>query len=452
MIPNPSLVAFRFGYGLPLSDTSPVTPDAMLAALAGPDVMAARWPIAGFAAAQEHIHTVADGKRAVEKDPAAAASVSASAVALDLMGQAALRATIARCLEADDVLRERLVAFWADHFTISSGGRPDAITAYAFVEDAIRPHLAGPFHTMLAAVVRHPGMLLYLDQTRSIGPNSRQAKGRNSGGLNENLARELLELHSLGVGGAYTQTDVRQLAELLTGLTYDARRGSSFDSRRAEPGPETVLGKSYDGKGDAPILAALQDISRHADTARHICRKLAVHFLSDTPDAAVLDAMVAAWGATGGDLMAVYSALLNHPAAWDRTAHKARQPWDFVISALRGLGVRGQQVVDWDDKDINQLVLRHLHNMGQRWKSPPGPDGWPEEIEVWITPQGMAERIDWAMTRPARLVRPLPHPVDLAKTVLGDRASAAVLWAAERAESRAEGIGVVLASPEFNRR
>jgi uncharacterized protein (DUF1800 family) len=363
----------------------------------------------------------------------------------------AMRATLARAIAAPDGLRERLVAFWADHFTVGAGGREDAITPYAFVEDAIRPHLTGRFANMLVAVVRHPGMLRYLDQTRSVGPNSRRAS-RRGGGLNENLARELLELHTMGVGAAYTQADVRQLALLLTGLTYDDRRGFSYDDRMAEPGPKTVLGQTYDGRGEASIHAFLHDLAQRADTARHIAGKIAVHFLSDVPDPGAVEAMAQAWTSSGGDLMQVYATLLRHPAAQTGPADKARQPWDYLVAALRALGVSGPDIMGWSEARLRNVLILPLRAMGQAWKSPPGPDGWGEAIETWITPQGLAERISWAMRWPAEIAAPLPDPQMFAETALGDRAAPATLWACERAENRAEGVGIVLASPEFNRR
>jgi uncharacterized protein (DUF1800 family) len=256
----------------------------------------------------------------------------------------------------------------------------------------------------------------------------------------------------MGVGAAYDQTDVRQLALLLTGLTYDDRRGFSYDDRMAEPGPKTVLGQTYDGPGEAAIAAFLRDLSVRPDTAHHIARKLAVHFLSDAPDPAVVDAMAAAWTASGGDLMQVYAALLHHPAALSEPAAKARQPWDYLAAALRGLGIRGEDVMGWPDERLRDALILPLRAMGQAWKSPPGPDGWGEAIETWITPQGLAERISWAMRWPAELAAPLPDPQAFAQTVLADRAAPATLWACERAENRAEGVGIVLASPEFNRR
>lgn len=446
-----SLVAFRYGCGLPLTQGAPTTPDAMLAALQGPDEMARRFPVMSYAWVHERNSEIAQNKKAAKTDPDLLARQKTVDDELKREGFRALRATIARSIDAPDALRERLLAFWADHFTVSSGAQARSIASYAFAEDAVRPHLSGQFGDMLSAVVHHPVMLLYLDQTRSVGPNSAKAK-RRGGGLNENLARELLELHTMGVGAGYSQTDVRQLAELLTGLTYDARRGYAFQPNLAEPGPEEVLGKSYEGKGEAPIRAFLAELARHPDTARHISRKLAVHFLSDAPDDSMVAAMAETWQRTGGSLIEVYGTMLRHEAAFAGSAAKARQPWDFVVAALKGLGLTGETVMNWPRERLVEVVLAPLRAMGQSWKSPPGPDGWPEDIESWITPQGLAERIGWAMRWPAELVDPLPHPKTLAETVLADRASAATLWAVVRAETVAEGVGIVFASPEFNRR
>lgn len=450
MSSTPSLAAVRFGIGLPLAAAAPTTPEEMLSSLSRPDHMAIRHPIVSFNDIQPLAFFLRRNAAASRTDPVVKTEFDIRAKAMQELGRTALRANLARLLDSSDDFRERLFAFWADHFTVAAG-RETAPLPYAFAEDALRPNLAGRFETMLTAATLHPGMLEYLDQVRSIGPNSRQA-GRKGGGLNENLARELLELHTLGVGADYTQTDVREMAKLLTGLTYDMRRGYVFDKKRAEPGEKTVLGKTYGDEGEATVRTALADLARHPATARHICRKLAVHFLSDTPDARVVDAMAGAWAQTGGDLLAVYRTLLTHPAAWAAELNKVRQPWDFIVASLRALGITGADVTGWDDKFLETAILKPLRQMGQMWKTPRGPDGWAEEAEAWITPQGMAERIDWAMTRPSHLVKPLPEPVDLAKRALGDLASPVLLWAAERAENRAEAVGIVLSSPEFNRR
>lgn len=300
------------------------------------------------------------------------------------------------------------------------------------------------------ASVLHPAMLLYLDQPQSFGPRSRAGK-RQGRGLNENLARELLELHTLGVGADYAQADVRAMAELLTGLTYDASAGTRFDPRRAEPGAETVLGRAYGGDEMIPIRQVLRDLAAHPATARHICGKLAVHFVSDSPDAAMVEAMVSAWETSGGYLMQVYTAMLGHPAAWGVALEKARQPFDFIATALRALQIPPQVIFDLPDARLRKLILRPMAEMGQPWKAPRGPDGWPEPVSAWITPAGLAARIDWAMRVPAAL-GDLPDPAALASRALADAADTALLTAIGRAESVAEGVGLVLASPAFNRR
>ncbi len=451
MTPSASLVAFRYGYGLPLAAGAPAHAADMLAALAGPDLMATRFPIVTQSWLSGRAQALTGAKKRMKFDPAAQAEFDAITAEVKAATDAALRATLARAIDTADGFRERLVAFWADHFTVAAFGQENGASSYTFVEDAIRPHLNGPFADLLIAATRHPAMLAFLDQTRSVGPTS--ASGLKKGlGLNENFARELLELHTLGISAAYSQTDVRQLAELLTGLAYDDRRGAYFDARRAEPGAETVLGKTYAGRGEAPVLQVLTDLAHHPETARHMARKLAVHFLSDTPDPAAVDAMAQAWIDSGGDLSKVYSALLSHPAAWAETLAKARQPFDFITAAFKALGLTGADVLAMPEKLFKACVIQALHDMGQRWKAPPGPDGWPEDIATWITPQGMTRRIDWAMRWPAQLTPKLPHPTSLAQRALGDRASPTLLWAAERAENLAEGVGIVLAAPEFNRR
>jgi uncharacterized protein (DUF1800 family) len=319
------------------------------------------------------------------------------------------------------------------------------------IDEAIRPHVTGRFADMLGAVITHPGMLIYLNQAASFGPGSRKGQTRGKG-LNENLARELLELHTLGVGASYSQTDVRELAELLTGLTVSPDQGFVFDPGRAEPGPETVLGVAYSGKGLAPVLQALDDLAARPETAAHIARKMVVHFVADDPDPALVAAVEAAWRDSGGDLLAVARALVTHPLAAKAGAEKARQPFDFMVAALRALGIRPSEIIQADAKTVKRLLLDPLAAMGQPFHQAPGPDGWPERASDWITPQGLAARIDWAMNAPERLVRPLPDPRAFLTQALGTRAGDRLTWAVGAAESARDGVGLVLASPEFNQR
>lgn len=459
-----TVTARRFGFGLPLPAGAPVGAGPMLAALAGPDRMAEVWPAAATPEVLARAETFADALRARRRarrasaegvaPPEIEATFRAAKQAITAGRLDGARALIACALDAPDGFRERLALFWADHFTVVATGEAGDELPDALMQDAIRPHLTGRFADLLIAVETHPAMLIYLDQTRSFGPNS--AIGRRQGrGLNENLARELLELHTLGVDAGYSQADVRELAELLTGMAVHPENGFRFIRNRAEPGPETILGVTYPenrADGMVPVRAALADLARRPETARHIARKLAVHFVADDPDPGLVAAIEDAWRATDGDLMAVYAALLNHPAAWTPAVQKARPPLEFVIASLRALGLDGQAVTALDDRRLRRAVLAPMDPMGQPWQAPRGPDGWPEAAPDWITPQGLAARIRWAMEAPALLVAALPDPRALAARALGDAAGERLVWAVAGAENRAEGVGLVLASPEFNRR
>lgn len=453
MTGSAEIAAFRFGYGLPLPDRMSQTPAQLLAQLTGPDTGAARWPSYGAAEVVPVMLALREARKMAAVAPEDKATQKAQRRAIKQGKALALtgaKAAVARAISGEG-FRERLVAFWADHFTVVPRSRAEFAWPSAMVEDAIRPHLAGPFGAMLVAVITHPAMLLYLDQANSLGPHSLRGE-KNAKGLNENLARELLELHTLGVDAGYGQDDVRQMAELLTGLTVGADKGFVFDANRVEPGPEVVLGVEYGGDGPEAIYSALHDLAVRPETARHIARKLAVHFVADQPEPALVDALAAAWTATGGNLAAVAEALLGQPAAWTEGAAKARQPYDFVVAALKALGLSGDQVMAMDEGPFLQLVLNPMAAMGQPWQGAGGPNGWPEAMEDWITPQGMAARISWAMVVPGQLVTPLPGAAEVAARGLGSRASAALLWAIDAAESRSEALGLVFAAPEFNRR
>ncbi|MES2667348.1 MAG: DUF1800 domain-containing protein [Pseudomonadota bacterium] len=447
--------AFRFGFGLPLPEGAPTTPEAMMAALRGPDLAAqTHFGGGGMVELLPLMENMRLARIEYKKNPdkkGAGKAERRAVQATHAMATVFMRATIARAVDSPDGLRERLAAFWADHFTTVSRSKLDRALPGSLMEDAIRPNLTGRFAALLQAVTLHPAMLIYLDQVNSIGPTSTRGKRRGKG-LNENLARELMELHTLGVGSAYTQADVREMAELLTGLTFVGDKGFAFDQSRVEPGPDQVLGVSYDGKGLDPIKAALTDLARHPDTVRHVSGKLATHFVADTPDAGLVEALVAAWQDSDGDLGMVTQALLTHPAVWQAPPAKARQPFEFLVAGLRALGISGADVVAMPDKEFTNYIAGRLRDMGQPWHGAGGPDGWPEAAEAWINPQRLASRITWAMEVPARLVDPLPDPRDFAARALGDRASEVLMVAAGRAESLREGVGLVLASPEFNRR
>ena len=234
--------------------------------------------------------------------------------------------------------RERLVQFWSNHFTVSINKAELRALAGSFEREAIRPHVTGRFYDLLEAATQHPAMLLYLDNVRSIGPNSMVARGKQKRGLNENHARELLELHTLGVNGGYTQSDVEALARLLTGWGI-AESGYAFDGRKHEPGEVEFLGYAYPDLGESRGKAALRDLSRHPSTATFLATKLCRHFLSDDPDAAAVERIAQVFRETDGDLAQVSAALVNEPEAWE-PFHKYKSPYEYVVSALRALQTR----------------------------------------------------------------------------------------------------------------
>lgn len=379
------------------------------------------------------------------------------AAALNDMAMTAFQRRIALAVEARAGLGERLVQFWSDHFSTSSVSAADQVMAAAMVDTAIRPHLTGRFADLLFAAITHPRMLAYLNQARSIGPRSVFARRRADRrlGLNENLAREVLELHTLGVGGPYGQADVTELAELMTGLTFDPRQPRRYRPDQAEPGADLVLGESYGGAGTNgldEIRRALTALAVHPATARHLARKLAVHFAADDPPEDLVAALTTAWMDSGGDLPTVHDALLNHPALVRTMGQKVRQPLDFLIAALRAIGMTGPAVRALENRIARVRLQEPLAAMQQPFGRARGPDGWPEAAADWITPQGLAARISWAAREPARLVTSLPDPRALIDPLLGDRASAALRRDVPRAETQAEGLALLLASPDFNRR
>lgn len=446
------VLGIRFGYGLPLPKGIETDPAAIAQALKGPDTAASQWSLPGTAAFAAMADRLQELRQKAKAGADNKADYDAAVAAISDLVQRAQRSGFARALDTNQPFRERLITFFANHFTANArGGASGLYLPYALVEEAIRPHIGGSFADMVQAVTFHPGMLIYLDQQVSVGPNSPLGK-RQGKGLNENYARELMELHTLGVDGGYSQNDVRQLAELLTGLSVDRNMTVQFERKRVEPGPETIMGKTYDGDKVDAVTSVLRDLALHPATAKHIAQKLAVHFVSDSPDAALVEALRATFAATDGDIPNLVLALLSHASAAAGPAEKIRQPFDFVVSSMRALGVDGAQVMQMKDGDFKRGLTRALEEMGQRMKYAPGPDGWPEEAAAWVTPPRLAARIDWAMSMPQRLRKDLPDPVAFAKSALGAQASATLLTAASRAESARDGVGIVLSSPEFNRR
>jgi len=312
----------------------------------------------------------------------------------------------------------------------------------------VRPNATGRFAQLLRAATLHPGMLLYLDNAQSIGPASRVGSRRGKG-LNENLARELLELHTLGVNGGYTQADIGELARLLTGWTVDregedtaATHGARFNPATHEPGTKRVLGKTY-REGPEAVDALFTDLARHPGTARFVATKLARHFVSDTPPAPLVEALAARFRATDGDLKATADALFNHDLAWRADAPaKFKRPEELLLSAHRLLKLPMVQT---------ERSLLDLTAMGQAVGRAPSPAGWPDRSEDWLAPDALWKRVEWA-GRFAADHAGMADARQLAGLSLGSDLSAATQQQIERADSGAQALALLLASPEFQRR
>lgn len=458
---DPEMAAIRFGCGLSPTLAPPESPAAILAGLLGPDDAAMRFEIAAMDAGLASAVTYAKLRKTWQKsgrgagDPDAEKAYKRYRRTHLQQRHVWFRQALLRQTQSVHTFRERLVLFWADHFTARGKNALLRPLNYSYIESDIRPFVAGRFEDLLISAVTSPLMLHYLDQSQSIGPNSpAAARRKRHGGLNENLAREVLELHTLGVDGPYSQTDVRQLAELFTGLSYSTRKGFMFRKSQVEPGQETILGVDYGGDiaSLAPVLQFLRDLAVQPATARHIAWKLAVHFTCDTPELDLIDALTASYLQSGGDLASVYETLLNHPASWEPELKNIKPPHCFVVSACRALGLDRDDLAGWSAKKIQKVFVTPHAMMGQPWQAPPGPDGWPEEDQTWITPQGLSARLRWAMAAPQLVLGDLPDPLEFARRGLGRRMTKTVSFVAGAAETRAEAIGLVLVAPAFQRR
>lgn len=376
---------------------------------------------------------------------------------------------------------ERLAAFWSDHFAVDARkGEALRVVAALYEAEVLRPKLAGSFSDLLTAAILHPAMFTYLDQTRSVGPKSRFGIEKQRG-LNENLARELIELHTMGAGSGYTQDDVRSAAYVLTGVGLKTDNFEVvYRPAWAEPGPHRVLGRSYGGKRRRmeDVYSLLSDLAAREETRRHICRKLVVHFIADDPPGDVIDAMVAAWVKSDGELIAVYRAMLEHPRSWEQEGQKARQPFDFVVAGLRALDVPldaldardarergdasvfgariedGASMLAPDGRPgirSNALTVGALDRLGQPVWSAPSPAGWEENVSAWITASQLTERIAWARRVIARFGGAF-DPMEFLKETMADAAREDTIQTVSRAPNREVALAMVLASPEFNRR
>jgi uncharacterized protein (DUF1800 family) len=360
-------------------------------------------------------------------------------------------------IESEESFRERLVHFWTNHFAVSADKPAVAALAATLENESIRPGIGGRFVDLLQAVESHPAMILYLDNQASVGPHSRLAqraagrRGRNDRKLdiNENLAREILELHTLGVDGGYTQTDVTSFALALTGWSVGEARGGvsgapgafTFRDIAHEPGAKSILRKRYAEDGAAQARAILKDLARHPATATHLSTKLVRHFVADDPPAALVERIARVFRDSEGDLPSVHGALIGASQMWQPETVKYKTPHEYVVSALRMLDYIPEQ-----PQIMSSFVL-----LGQRPYSPASPAGWPDRADQWDGPDALLKRIEWANVVGERVGRRF-EPLDRAADALGEALSNHTRTVISRAASAGQGLTLLLASPEFQRR
>lgn len=366
---------------------------------------------------------------------------------LDFVARAQMAAT------TDAGFRERWALFWCNHFTVSAVKLVTAVLVGPYEAEAIRPNVFGRFEQLLTAASLHPGMLLYLDQAQSVGPNSMGAgyvRARlGGGGLNENLAREILELHTVGLEAHYSQADVTEFARAMTGWSVGGLRESPerqghtvFRQAVHEPGPRTIMGTTYPDTGSNQAGAVLHDLARSPHTAHHLAFKIARHFVADDPPPALVSQLEQAYLSSGGRLDRVAEALIAAPEAWEPAPRKFKTPYEFLVSSWRAAGTGPQNL---------QTLGPTLNSMGQQPFSAPSPKGWAEEAGQWAAPDALIRRMTWADAFATSTVADR-DPMTMAHEALGARLNDNTATAISRAESRAEGMAILLMSPEFQRR
>ncbi|MEQ7873413.1 DUF1800 domain-containing protein [Sphingomonas sp. ASV193] len=393
-----------------------------------------------------------------ERSPEVAAAAKAQRDSYTAMVGARMQSA----LTTDTPFAERMVHFWANHFAVAANMQNTTGFGGLLEMEAIRPHVTGRFRDMLFAVEQHPAMLYYLNQAQSVGPNSpaggRANRAGKVRGLNENLAREIMELHTLGVRTGYTQADVTEFARALTGWTVGGMgRGPAgrmaqaqpvapgsfiFNAGLHEPGARTIMGRRFPEGGEEQAAAVLDMFASHPATARHVATKLARHFTGDTPPPAMVDRLAQAFTASGGDLPTVYRAIVASPEAWNSATPKFRDPWDWSVAALRAMDVTSLSPA---------ATVQMLKELGQPVWQPPAPSGWDDITASWAGPDALMRRVEAAQ----RMADEGGQGIDaraLAPQILGSRLSQATGTAIARAESPKTGLAILLASPEMLRR
>jgi uncharacterized protein (DUF1800 family) len=417
-------------------------------------------PRAGAASLAPSEQIFADVLAARDRKPKAAVNVLREAYLPHYRAQVLARAQSAALTTRP--FAERLVHFWANHFAISADKGVVFGLAGTLENEAIRPHVNGRFVDLLAAVEQHPAMIAFLDNQYSVGVDSVAAQWaarrampgtlpKREFGINENLAREILELHTLGVDGGYTQEDVTSFAQILTGWSIGGGKGRLaggppgcfyFRENLHQPGAKTFLHKRYPEAGHAQGEAVLADLARHPSTARFIATKLVRHFVADEPPHAAVERIAGVFLKSEGDLPLVYSTLLESPEAWDTAPRKFKTPEDLVFSTLRAFDTAPTKPED---------VIRGFDLLGQRQYTPRSPAGWPDTAKAWDSSDALMHRVLWASRMAERCERGV-DPQALAASCLGAYARTETLTALSRAASGPQALALLVMSPEFQRR
>ncbi|HYC18746.1 MAG TPA: DUF1800 family protein [Pseudolabrys sp.] len=397
---------------------------------------------------EKAVSTQADMARNPSKtDMAKPDAKSGAAQAPGVPQQIYLREAKARldaALSAETGFVEKLVWFWSNHFCVSADKGPVRALCGAFEREAIRPHVRGKFADLLLAVETHPAMLLYLDNAQSIGPNSFAGQRRGKG-INENLAREIMELHTVGVRSGYSQADVTNFAKVITGWSIvppRLERGGEFmfNDRLHEPGTERIMGQDYGDGGFEQGRAVLLALARRPATAKHVAVKLARHFVADEPPSALVEKLAKRFHDTDGDLMEVSKTLVTASEAWDVPPSKIRRPSEWLVNSLRALNLTPPDV---------RPFLQAQNLLGEPLWRPPAPNGFSDDSAPWM--DGLAQRLDIANNL-SRRVGEFIDPDMVADRALGPLLSKETKQTVALAESRPQAIALLLMAPEFQRR
>jgi uncharacterized protein (DUF1800 family) len=371
---------------------------------------------------------------------------------------------ILRAAYSERQLQEVLVDFWFNHFNVFAGKGPTRIYLTEYERDAIRPHVLGRFRDLLGATAHSPAMLFYLDNWQSAAARREASgappQGRPARGINENYARELMELHTLGVDGGYTQEDVRQVARAFTGWTIDApRRGGAFhfNPRMHDDGEKVVLGRRITAGGKNDGEQVLDILSEHPSTARFIATKLARRFVADVPPPALVDRAAARFRDTRGNIREVVRTIITSPEFLASTAYRAKvkTPFEFVVSAARAAGVEMSGALP---------MVQALRDLGMPLYGCQPPTGYADRADAWVNTGALLGRMNFAVSLTAGRLRGARagashvdgRPEDardtLIATALAGDMSVATRATVAKAATPAQAVALILGSPEFQKR